>query len=225
MKCLVYRDEWIKDREYNKLLKDFTALIEKHTGITPEFTTQYKKYIDYPIFIDNDGDFRPTEEYLRSFDGNKHDHVFILIHEDNWKSDPPGPNNGIWGTAYAYTFGDWFTHYCRFDRDNAANRLGTVYHEWMHVLDAMFATELGVSLEDLVDVDDWDKGLVHGKGDRFTYIRHKENVEVLEIIKDELAEVYTTRRKKDTQRDIISKLQLVVRYLRILVNKKNGIPR
>ena len=225
MRCIVYKDKKIGKRHYETLLADFLVLIESHTDIRPEFTTQEKDYSDYPIFTDSDGDFRPTDAYLKTFDGNKYDHVFVLVHEDNWKSDPPGPNNGIWGTNYSYSLGDWHTHYCRFDKDNEANSLGTFYHEWMHSLDALIATEVGVSIEDLVGVDNWDRSLVHGKDSRFTYIRHNENAAVLTTIKTDLAKAYANRRKKDTQRDIISKLEQVVRYLRMLVNRKNGIPR
>lgn len=225
MRCLIYKDKQISSPGYNKLLKSFTDLVEKHTGITPEFTTQEKDYSDYPVFIDSDGDFRPTGSYLATFDGNKYDHVFILIHKDNWKSDPPGPNNGIWGTNYSYIWGDWHTHYCRYDHQNSANALGTFYHEWMHALDALVATEIGVSVEDMIAVDDFDRDVVHGGDGRYDYIRHNENAEVLALIQDELKEAYAVRRKKDTQRDIITKLQLVVRYLRMLANRKNGIPR
>ena len=149
MKIVVYKDKDIPTAKYTKLLEDFSKLIRSHTDIRPSFTAVDTGYPDYPTYIDDDEDIRPTESYLKAFDGSDYDHVFVLIHEDNWKSDPPGPGNGIWGTNFSYIYGDWHTHYCRYDKDNAANAFGTFYHEWMHSIDALVKVETGKKVEPL----------------------------------------------------------------------------
>ena len=142
MKLHCIRDKKITDQAYNKWVTSFNNFISDHTDLAPVFTDEARDFSDYETYIDSDGDVRPTEEYLAELGSPEYDHVFFFVHEDNWKSDPPGPNNGIWGTNYSYSIGDYHIHYCRWDRDNDANTFGTSYHEWMHALDALIKVEL-----------------------------------------------------------------------------------
>lgn len=224
MKLLCLRDKRIGDQEYNRWEAAFSSFIYDHVSIRPTFTTKVQNFVNYPTYIDSDGDVRPTEDYLATLGSEEYDHIFMFVHEDNWLSDPPGPNNGIWGTNYSYSLGDYHLHYCRWDRDNDANTFGTSYHEWMHGLDALIKIETG----ETINFDGhWDRCAVHGRCDGYSYIRYKENVEVLFPIKQQLQQAYKQREINRLKKKVglLQTILLLVRKLKMLVNQKNGVPR
>ena len=203
--------------------------------IKPVYYHHVRDYSNYPTYIDSDGDIRPTNSFLvneTDWVFNRYgkwgtDHVFILIHEDNWRSDPAG-KKGIWGTNYSNIYHGYQVHYCRYDRDNIANSLGTFYHELMHSLDALIATETGVNIAPLIPVENWDRSVVHGQNYKFRYIRHKENIEVVDKIKPYLLTSYKNRANRHKEYvglmvDVVQLLQTMVVLLRQQLNRKNGV--
>ena len=223
MKILTIIDESIDFVKVTTWQSDFSSFITKHTGIKPEFRLQHEHVGDYPTYIDGDGDIRPTKLYLKSLVNEEYDHIFLFIHKENWKSDPPGPGNGIWGTNYSYSLGDVHLHYCRWDT-RKANTFGTSYHEWMHALDTLIKVELG---EDINFDGKWDSCAVHGRCDSHQYIRYQENTELLPPIADQLKRAYMKRRVERLKKKVslLQTILLLTKRLRMIFNQKNGVPR
>ena len=231
MRLTILHDKKITKDQLDRLKADFTSLFP----IKPTYFTHERDYSFYPTFIDSDGDKRPTNDFLVQETDWVHkkygkwgtDHVFVLIHEDNWLSDTP-TTKGIWGTNYSNIYHGYQVHYCRFDRDNPANSLGTFYHELMHSLDALIKTETGVEIAKLIPVESWDSSVVHGKNAKFDYIRHKENIEVIDYIESFLRKSYANRQARfdkhySTLVSIVKLLQTLVVLLRQQLNRKNGV--
>lgn len=232
MNCHVLKDRKITDREYQTLITDFTDFVKAHAGISPTFTTEERDYFDYPTEEDGDGDIRIAHAFLTRLtdqvkaDRGKFgvDHVFILIHQDNWKSVRPG-KGGIWGTNYSNIYHGYHVHYCRFDRRNAANSFGTFYHEWHHSLDALIKTELGINVAPLLRVQHYDRGITHGGEQPWEYIRWKENAASVAYLAPYLAGAYAKRRKLETMSTLAYTLKNLVHLYRELLNKKNGVTK
>jgi hypothetical protein len=236
MRFLILKDTKISKSGMETLQKDFTDFIKQHTDITPEFYIEERDYSNVPTEADSDGDLKPTKAYFKAMTDEVYakygtwgvDSVVMLVHRDNWIFD------GIWGTNLSNVYRQYHLHLCRFDHRNPANSLGTLYHEWMHSLDALIKTHTGVEIDDLFKnttcFADWDSTVVHGnrfrdcKDTPFAYIRWKDNAEVLPIIAPHLRNAYRERRElfleplKQVQRQIIS-------WLRSLINRKKGVPR
>lgn len=230
MRILIIADTKIKDEELDELQTNFIDLVYTHTGITPEFYIESQNWAGYRTEVDSDGDIRIHPKTLLEVenDVNKRylsygvDHIVLLIHEDNWKSD--GPDwKGIWGTNFSNLHYTYHTHYCRFDRDNMANSLGTLYHEWMHSLDALIQTMLGIDIRPIIGVTNYDAEVVHGKSSRFDYIRHKENTEVLRTLAPYLKGAYDKRLQLHNKD--IGTLKKIIEVINIFLNKvkKNGV--
>jgi hypothetical protein len=140
-------------------------------------------------------------------------------------SDPPGPNNGIWGTNYSNIYHGYQVHYARYDRDNMANALGTLYHETMHSFDTVILTELGVNIAQMIGVSNWDKDIIHGKHPSYSYIRYKENLDALTYIAPYLKKAYAQRKARfdkhvGLMKTVIQLLQTLVVLYRQQLNRK-----
>ena len=198
MKILLLKDKRISDSELIELQAQFSEI---YSELKPVFFVEDTDYSDYPTELDSDGDVRPsdkwtrevTEDIYKRYSGEGTDHVVFLVHEDNWKSDPDGPNNGIWGINYSNKYSGYQVHYCRFDRDNMANSIGTLYHEVMHSHDALIYKYTGVEIDNILKVDDWDLSVVHGQHKDRQYIRHTENQDDLAKITPYLKLAYAKR--------------------------------
>jgi len=251
MKLYFYADETITDKELYKLHKDYSAFIKEHTGISPIITTTRTDFTGYPVYPDSDGDARPEPDYVKGLVKDMEaekgkfgvDHIFLLIHEDNWKSSGPnadalakewGTQSGnIWGVNFSYVHGPYHVHYCRYDRDNAANTFGTVYHEMHHSFDALCKVEAGKDITPLLKVDNYDRDCTHGGAQQWDYIRYKENAESLALIKDHLAAAYQARRDKEQEdkqeqilglkKTLVGLLKKYLYQLRARLNRKNGL--
>lgn len=209
MRCLIFKDNKIKESEYQQLLKEYTAFLEQF-GISPTFWTIEKDYTDYPTILDTDGDdvLRPNflqdlaNEVTAKYGDYGTDNVVTLIHEDNWKSGKTATRKGIWGTNYSYKYGKYHIQYCRFDEGNIANSFGTLNHEIDHTFDALVQVEIGVNLNPILAVQNYDKYTTHGgKPDDeihayHGYIRYKENEEKLKVIAPYLIAAYKKRQEK-----------------------------
>ena len=164
MRLVIKQDFLITKEESEELQRRITDLYYENAHITPEFYIEKTDYSNYPTYIDSDGDIRPTSTYLKSFSDDVFsrygewgtDHIIVLIHEDNWKSDTDFIK-GIWGTSYSNLWGhSYHLQYVRYDRDNMANSEGTFYHELMHSHDNLIKTTLGEEIDKLftTEIDD-----------------------------------------------------------------------
>jgi len=238
MRHVLLLDNKITQKEFLAWKKEDVAFWKKYTNITPTYEVIRQDYSDYPTYVDSDNDIRPTEAYLQSLTDqvvSKYgdygtDFILVAIHETNWKSDTDF-TKGIWGTNYSYLFGKQCLDYCRWDKDNSANTFGTMYHERHHSFDAIIKQETGVRIEPILDVENYDREITHGKGEGWSYIRHKENTDSLVTIAPHLRSAFAIRLKRhedfiNEKRSTILKLATEAVYLlKMLLNKKNGVPR
>ena len=102
MRILIIHDTKINQTELTTLKSQFTDWMKTNAEIKPTYKLLPYDYSDYPTYPDSDGDQRPTPTFLTKLKNEAYklyrdtvDHVVVLVHQDNWKSDPPGPNNGI----------------------------------------------------------------------------------------------------------------------------------
>jgi hypothetical protein len=241
MRTLIYKDIKIPQAEYDKLLKEYGAFIKKSTGITVTFWTVDYDYTDYPTYLDTDGDdvLRPNflqdlaKEVTKNYGDYGTDNVVTLIHEDNWKSGRTATRKGIWGTNYSYKYGNYHVQYCRWDKKNPVNSLGTIIHEQIwHPADALIKVELGININPIVGVSNWDADVVHGGDKRFTYVRSLEdNASTLKVIAPYLASAYRKRVEKHEiytkglQNTAIGLLERVVELLKQRLYQKNGVKK
>lgn len=237
MRICLKQDFKITDEESNELQRQFTDLYYENAGITPVFYVEKTDYTSYPTYIDSDNDIRPSSKYLAEITKEVYsrygefgtDHIVVLIHEDNWLSDTD-TTKGIWGTSYSNLWGhSYHLQYVRFDRDNVANQLGTLYHEIMHSHDNLIKVTLGADVHQLMGLD-WDEKIVHGKGVNYKYIRYKENLDALQYIAPLLKRAYAKRKDlhmKDNKilYAIIDLIQKFLIKYRAVYNKQDGVPR
>ena len=232
---LLLVDQKITDKELKTLTDEFTALVKQYTDITPQYFIERKVFTQVPTEADSDGDLKPAKYWLKGLTDMVHkeygtygvDSVVMLVHRDNWVFD------GIWGTNLSNVYHQYHFHLCRFDNRNMANSLGTLYHEWMHSLDALIKTHTGVEIDTYFTGKcfiDWDTTCVHGnKGvtctpNQYSYIRWKENTDALAMIAPDLRAAYNAR--KELYYEPYKKVMVwAITQLRALLNQKNGVPR
>lgn len=237
MKHIILKDKKILERDYNQWAYEDSLFWQQNLGITPEYRMIEVDYSTYPTFTDSDGDIRPTNKYLQELndlaikrDGDfGTDFVMVMIHEDNWLSDTD-TTKGIWGTNYSYVFGKQCLEYCRWDRDNDANTFGTAYHERHHSFDAIIQQELGIDIRPLLGVQKYDHEITHGNNPNWKYIRHKENLKSLAIMKPHLQNAFAKRREGERKvlglmEKIISLATQVIYLIKMKKNQKEGVSR
>lgn len=240
MRHVILLDKKITDKEYKKWVTEDTAFWKEQLGITPTYEVVRTDYTTYPTYIDFDKDIRPTNDYLQGLtDGVVRrvgdfgtDFIMVMVHEDNWRSDttPDIKGDGIWGTNYSYTFGKQCLDYCRWDKDNLANTFGTAYHERHHSFDALIKQETGVNIEPVLGVNGYDRSITHGGSAPWKYIRYKENLESLKVMRPHLQKAFKKRLDSHTKvqglmETVISLATQVVYLLKMQANKKDGVPR
>ena len=243
MNIYILKDLKINGTDFKKVKAEFRTFIKQHTVIDVKFTIVDYDFSFYPTDIDGDYDVRPQFTWMKSLVAtmedkhSKHafDHLFTLIHEDNWRSDGKlflelqnKKKKGIWGTNYSYTAGDIHFHYCRWDKDNLANVFGTLYHEWTHSLDALVQVETGVDINPIVHTVSYDRDMTHGAGSQYEYIRHKENTSALSLMRKELQAAYNVRRRRQLDElkgelSLLVQLQSLWHKLQMLLNRKDGV--
>ena len=231
MRLVILKDHKITDKEWSTLAKQFTDLVKQYTGITPTFFVESTDYTNVPTTVDNDGDIVPTNEYFKKVTDKVYttygtwgtDSVVMLVHSDNWVF------KGIWGTNKSNIYHQYHVHLCRYDSKNTANSLGTLYHEWMHSLDALIKTHTGTDINQYFTstkcFKDWDSTICHGnkfhtcKETPFSYIRWKENTDALAMIAPDLRAAYKVRKEMWLEPYKTVQLQ-VISWLRSLLNQK-----
>jgi hypothetical protein len=234
MRFLILKDLKITDAKLDELRSEFTDLVKGATGLSPVFYVQEHDFTTVPTETDADGDYKPTKAYMTALMNDVHkkygtygvDSVVLLVHQDNWIFD------GIWGTNWSNLYHQYHVHLCRFDKKNHINSLGTLYHEWMHCLDALIKTHTGVDInkyfKDTKCWVNWDSTCVHGNryagcvDTPYKYIKWKDNLDALAIIAPDLKAAYSVRKEaylepyKNVQRQVIS-------WLRSFINRKTKI--
>lgn len=237
MRIYCFVDKKIKEDDFRQWKVEFKDFMKDLVGMTPQFESVQWDFSTYPTYYDSDGDRRPTIKYLKSL--TKHvedlgayayDHIFMFVHEDNFLSSNPIPGKGIWGTNYSYTLGNIHFHYCRWDKDNPANTFGTSYHEIFHSFDALCKVEVNVDINPILGVTNFDREIVHGKHPNYSYIRYKENSDVIKTIAPHLQKAYRFRikRRVDELKKRVTLLQRLFelrRKLRQLLNRNESVPR
>ena len=240
MRNIILLDTKIPDEQFASWRKEDIEFWNKYLGVTPTYVVLRQDYTEYPTFVDSDGDIRPTNGYLQSLNDFVTsmcgefgmDFILVVIHKDNWRSDPPGAG-GIWGTNYSYHFGKQTLQYCRWDSKNTANSFGTLYHERHHSLDAIIKQELGVVVEPLlgVPVGKYDAGITHGKIEPWKYIRTKENTDSLVKMKPLLLKAFAKRRERQqlensNEQNVVSRVINYLSYIyRMKLNEKVGVKK
>lgn len=229
MRFTILKDTLITAAEYKKLENEFSIFIKQHTGLTPRFFVQEQNFTKVPTESDRDGDLKPTTTYTTDLMSVVHakygqwgtDHVVMLVHRDNWIY------KGIWGTNWSNLYYQYHVHLCRFDNKNIANSLGTLYHEWMHSLDALIKTHTGFDVTTLFNLS-YDKYVVHGgRPDKentteWTYIKWKDNVRAMQLMAPHLKKAYAVR--EEMYLKPLTSVQLrVISWLRSILNKKDGV--
>lgn len=231
MRFVVLKDNKISEAEWTNLATEFSDLVKQHTGLKPTFFIEPTDYTYVPTVIDSDGDIVPANAYFKARTEevyNKYgtwgtDSVVMLVHRDNWVF------KGIWGTNKSNLYHQYHLHLCRFDDKNIANSLGTLYHEWMHSLDALIKTHTGVEIDNYFTstncFKDWDSTICHGnkfhtcKDTPYSYIRWKENTDALAMIAPDLKKAYA-KRKEMYYQPYVTALWQAVDVLRGLLNRK-----
>jgi len=226
MRFLILKDTKISYEQLAKLELEFNAFIFKHTGLTPVFYVQEEDFSRVPTEADSDGDLKPTKAYVTALTNKVHvnygnwgtDSVVMLVHRDNWIF------KGIWGTNWSNIYRTYHVHLVRFDNLNVNNSLGTLYHEWMHSLDALVLTHAGFDVTKLFGMP-YDKFIVHGgrpekeNTTEWKYIKWKDNSKAMELMAPYLKTAYA--RRKEMYLEPYRKVQLqVIDWLRGLLNKK-----
>jgi len=241
MRHTILKDKKITNKAYLEWVKEDIAFWEKHLGITPTYEVIDTDYTNYPTWTDQDGDIRPQPSYLQSLTNlvvKKYgdfgtDFIMVMIHEDNWKSDatPDIKGDGIWGTNYSYVYGKQCLDYCRWDKDNLANTFGTAYHERHHSFDAIIKVEIGHDILPDLGVKLYDHEITHGNSKPWKYIRHKENLNSLKIMKPYLVKAFAERERKHEEvikglmGTVINLASQVVYLLKMKANQKDGITK
>lgn len=228
---VILKDKLITRDQLNELEKNFADFLEDKADLDVQFYVEEYDFGGVPIEEDPDGDTKPAAHYRKALADAVYakygswgtDSVVMLVHRDNWRF------KGIWGINYSNIYHGYHFHVCRFDNRNIANSLGTLYHEWMHCLDALIKTEVGVDINKIVGLD-WDRFLVHGgrpgkEGTtKWKYIKWKDNAEVLTEITPHLQDAYA--RRKEMYLEPVRNVQWrIISVLRSWLNRKNGQTR
>lgn len=206
MRLLILKDKKITKDKLDNLKAEFTDVVKTNTGLTPIFYELERDFTRVPTTADSDGDLKPSRLYMSQLMQEVHtlygdwgiDSVVMLVHQDNWIF------RGIWGTNWSNLYYTYHVHLVRFDRRNPINTLGTFYHEWMHCLDALIKTHTAVDINTFFKNTpcyvNWDSTVVHGnkfagcKETPYTYIKWRDNEEVLKQIAPYLERAYRQRR-------------------------------
>lgn len=239
---IVYKDTKIPQKEYEEVMSEYAAFIKKNAKFTPNFVTVEYDFTDYPTYVDTDGDavIRPNflqgiaDEVTEKYGEFGADNIITLIHQDNWKSVKTKNTKGIWGTAWSYKFGNYHVQYCRWDKKNPANTFGTINHEQDHSYDSLVKVELGININPILGVKDYDRDTTHG-GSYHGYIRYQENAKKLQVLSPYLIAAYKKRlekheaslvgKKNTLYKGIIATIEKWLYENSKKLNQKNGNPK
>lgn len=247
MRTVVFKDIKIPEKQYRELLAEYTAFLEKNAGVKPVFWTYDYDFTDYPTNVDADGDDVPRPTFLKELSKEVEsrygkygtDHIVTLIHEDNWKSGATAKRAGISGTNYSYTQGPYHFQYVRWwnrkgkpQKQEMINRFGTLNHEQDHSYDALIKVEIGVDINPILGVVNYDRNTTHGQSVAYhSYINYQQNAKKLKVMAPYLQAAYAKRLEMHTEHikgmqwTIIGLLEQLVSLYKQRQNIKNGNPK
>lgn len=245
MRTLILKDKDIKDNELDSLIHNISSFYVK--------SLPYKmSLIDYTV-EEKDMSSLPYTEYQKGYygisksvisaemarinhkHGSKFDQVVYLVHEDKWlpasqelqdEAGIDGKTN-LWGWNLSYAYQGYECQQVRWDSDNPANTFGTLNHEHSHSFDSYIYRKLGTVIEKSLGIKDWDKEVVHGKGENYTYIGKRdgrENEEVLGKLEKQLETAWAKARlqheleQKPTQ-ELIKSVNGIFKLMSGMVSK------
>lgn len=224
MNILILKDKAIRNTQLKRVLDELTAFYKMHGNITIDWTVEEKDYSDMEAST-TPGIFDTlSERYLRSNCKavyQKHaeavDHVIFLVHKDRWSF------GRYWGENFSNHFSGYQTQVCRYDDDNPANSVGTIYHEMHHAHDAFIYKYTGQNMTNLIGYK-WDL-ITHGERQPWKYIRYNENANSLIFISTLLKEAVEKRRaiwnkKKNQYMTIITLAEQLLILLRTKLKTK-----
>lgn len=237
MRVLLLADQTINKTLLGQVQLQVGELYRKNTPFEIEWMIEEFDYSDYPIeeyggFV---GYWGIQQSWLRERCAavyNRHregiDQVVFLIDSTNWRL------TGVWGWNISKQFSGYGVQQVRFannpkhtDARNVNNTVGTLYHELMHDHDSFVYTYLGITIEPLVSVRNWDNDIVHGQSPDWAYIRYNENQAALKAIGTLLYQAMKKRRELYThhtslQKTVIQLLQQKLMLLRRLLAEQRG---
>lgn len=244
MRKLYIKDVSIPKTKFDQVAKDYKDFHKKNSGVEVTNLVLDYDFKNYPTVLDSDGDDRPTDALLRSlvalgeekYGKYGFDHLTLEIHQDNWKSGKTATRKGIWGTNYSYRYGPYHIQYNRWDNKNLANSFGTINHEDDHAYDALILTEIGVNVNPILKVENYDRNTTHGQPIAYHgYVRYQENAQKLKVLSPYLIAAYAKRVKRHEeelkkqitglQKTVVSLLEKLVYQLQQKLNQKNGNPQ
>lgn len=142
-------------------------LVKPQNESVSEYIEDLKRWgIDYEVMdydIDSKGlvnsDFRIFfAEMIHKTHGSTIDAIQFFSRE--WTNPP---NKNIWGRMWNRFYSGYLLSYTKLR--NGYN--DTARHELMHKVDNWVYVYLGIKLEDVVNVEDWDDAVVHGEDPRY----------------------------------------------------------
>lgn len=204
MRHVILLDNKIDTQAFKNWVQEDTEFWEEHLGITPTYEVIEHDFSDYPTIVDFAGDTMADRAWMQVLNDTVvkkygefgFDFLMLMIHSDNWKSDRPDVKRKIWGSNYSYTFGKQNLCYCRWDKNSPPNTFGVAYHERHHSLDAIIQAETGVNITPILKVQGYDNGVTHGREEPWKYIRYKENIKSLQIMKVFLTQAFDKRKQR-----------------------------
>jgi hypothetical protein len=245
MRTIVFLDTKIPRKQYDQLIAEYSEFIKDNTSIEPIWFTHDYDYTNYPTDVDGDGDDVPRPTFLQDIADEVDerygewgaDHIVTLIHEDNWKSGATTWRKGISGTNYSYKYNNYHIQYVRWwnrkgvtQKQEMINRFGTLNHEQFHAVDALIKQEIGIEIDPILGVGDFDRDVVHGAHPDYDYVNYNNNAETLKKLAPYLVAAYKKRQDRHTeavrgmQYTIIGLLEKLVYFYKAKLNQKNGNP-
>lgn len=195
MKILILKDKDISKASLNPVLNEVADIYQRNAGITISWFIEEHDFTDHPIEEYRPGDPGIAKPYLKEHAEKVYtnwregvDLVVFMPHQSHWKL------GHIWGWNISNVYSGYEIEQVRFDAKNSANTIGTLYHEIMHSHDSFIYRYTGINVDPLLPVNDWDADVVHGGGQKWDYIRHKENQEALAAIRTPLKDAFMKRR-------------------------------
>ena len=145
MRCLFLLDQKIPQASFDRV---WQQVREIYKGLDIETKIERRTYDNIT------GTHKPTFDSLpygyvkerikavHDRDPNRYDHIIFFVHEDNWIFQ----EKRVWGENFSHHFYDYHVQLCRWDKDNEANSIGTLYHEITHSHDSLIERELDVDI-------------------------------------------------------------------------------
>lgn len=199
MRLLILKDKLIPDGKLKKVEEELAYFYRHYAGDNLTFKQEERDFTNLPVQDYGGGDLGISKKFIneqakdiKQRYADEIDLVMFLVYEDNWK---PIADTRIWGWNISYPVYGYEIEQCRWDKKNEANTFGTMYHEIAHSHDTFIYRNAGKRIDKILGLSrwGWDEGVVHGKNEKYKYIRYKENTDALEAIGGYLKEASINR--------------------------------